>query len=114
MPRLNTFKVTIETGDQGTPGPVLFNFNNHTLPFENVKGGTAAGQTFEGEFEVNSFAHSLTLVGPEQGEWRLEKITVDYKCESLEPYAVTFDALTLDAANQVNIWQDPPLPSFAV
>lgn len=114
MPRLNTFKVTIETGEQGTPGPVQFSFNNHTLPFANVQGGTAAGETFEGDFEVNSFAHSLTLVGPEQGEWQLNKITVDYHCENLPPYSVTFDTLALDATNQVNIWQDPPLPSFEV
>lgn len=114
MPRLNTFKVTVETGDQGTPGPVQFCFNNHTLPFANVKGGTAAGETFEGDFEVNSFPHSLTLVGPEKGEWKLNKITVDYNCENLPPYSVTFDALTLDETNQANIWQDPPLPSFEV
>ncbi len=114
MPRLNTFKVTIETGDRGTSGPVQFSFNNHTLPFANVQGGTKAGETFEGDFEVNSFPHSLTLVGPEQGEWQLNKITVDYNCENLPPYSVTFDALALDATNQVNIWQDPPLPSFEV
>ncbi len=114
MPRLNTFKVTVETGDTGTPGPVKFSINNHTLPFEDTQGGTAPGETFEGRFEVNSYAHSLTLVGPEEGRWDIRRITVDYDCDHTEPYTVNFGAVTLDDTNQVNIWQDPPLPAFEV
>lgn len=113
MPKLNSFKVKIESGT-GTPGPVLFCFNNHVMPFDNVQGGTGERETFEGEFEVNSFAHSLTLVGPEKGDWRIDKITVDYDSEGTKPYSVTFGEVTLNESNQVNLWQDPPLPVYDV
>jgi hypothetical protein len=73
MPKLNSIKVKIETGDQGTPGPVLFSINRHNVPFENVTGNTDAGEVFEGGYAINSFAHSLTLVGPEKGQWDIKK-----------------------------------------
>ncbi|QPJ65762.1 MAG: helicase [Candidatus Nitrohelix vancouverensis] len=114
MPKLNKFKVTVETGDKGTEGPIHFCINNHKVPFEEVKGSTAPGETFEGEFEVNSFAHSLTLVGPEKGEWEIKKMKVDFEPDLNEPYAVTFGAVTLDETTEVNIWKDPPLPVFDV
>ncbi len=114
MPRLNLFKIKVQTGDPGTPGPVLFNINNHVLPFEKAKGGTGSGELFEGEFEVNSFAHSLTLVGPQEGNWNIKKIQVDYDCENVDPYSVTFGEVTLDDSTEVNIWRDPPLPTFDV
>ncbi len=94
--------------------PVHFNFNNHKLPFENVSGSAVAGEVFAGSFDVNSFAHSLTLVGPESGKWEIEKITVEYDCENEKPYTVNFGAVTLDETTEVNIWQDPPIVTFAV
>ena len=114
MPKLNSFKVKIETGDQGTAGPVLFSVNSHNVPFENVTGNTEAGEFFEGGFEVNSFAHSLTLVGPEKGEWHIKKISVDFVCEGTQPYSVTYGEVTLDETSQANLWQDPPQPVFDV
>ncbi len=114
MPKLNNFKVKIETGDQGMPGPVQFNINSHTLPFENPTGETGAGGIFEGGFNVNSFAHSLALVGPEEGQWHIKKVQVDFDCESVAPYSVTFGEVTLDDSSQLDIWQDPPLPTFDV
>ena len=114
MPRLNNFKVTIQTGDPGTRGPVKFSINNHQLPLENTQGGVGPGETFAGGFDVNSFAHSLTLVGPEEGRWNIRSIQVDYRCENTEPYTVKFGEVTLDEATEVNIWQDPPLPTFDV
>ncbi len=114
MPKLNNFKLKIETGDSGTPGPVQFSINSHTLPLENTKGETVPGGIFEGGFDVNSFAHSLTLVGPEQGQWHIKKVHVDFDCESVEPYSVTYGEVTLDDGSQLDIWQDPPLPTFDV
>ena len=114
MPKINSFKVKIETGDTGTPGPVQFSINNHTLPLDNPTGETGTGGVFEGGFEVNSFAHSLTLVGPEEGQWNIKKIQVDFDCENMAPYTVTYGEVTLDDSNQVNLWQDPPLPTFDV
>ena len=114
MPRLLDFKLTIETDDRGTAGPVLFSINNHQVPLENLMGGTGPGETLEGGFSVNSFAHSLTLIGPEAGEWGIKSIKVDYNCENTEPYSVTFGEVTLNDRTEVNIWQDPPLPTFDV
>lgn len=114
MPKLRTFKVRIETGDTGTAGPVLFNINNHPLPFENVTGSPSAGQVFEGGFGVDSFAHSLSLLGPESGQWHIRNMVVDYECENAPPYSVTFGEVTLDETTEVNIWKDPPGPTFDV
>jgi len=114
MPKLSRFKIRIETGDTGTPGPVLFNINNHVLPFENAEGGTGPGESFTGEFEINSFAHTLALVGPQEGSWRISGMTVDFVCESTPPYSVRYGEVTLDETSEVNLWQEPPLPVFDV
>ena len=68
MPKLNKFKVRVETGDMGLEEPVRFSFNSHRLALEDLSGGTRPGEVFEGGYEVNSFAHSMTLVGPDKGE----------------------------------------------
>ncbi len=114
MPKLNLFKLKVETGDVGLAEPVHFTINGHKLPFDDFKGGTGAGETFEGEFEIRSFAHSLTLVGPESGSWKIRKIHVDYDCENTQPYSATFGEVALDETTEVNIWQDPPLPTWDV
>jgi hypothetical protein len=114
MPKVNTFKVKVQTGQQGMSEPVHFNFNNHKLPFENTTGSAESDNVFEGSFEVNSFSHSLTLVGPESGKWEIEKISVEYDCENEKPYTVHFGRVTLDETTEVNIWQDPPVPAFDV
>ena len=114
MPRVLTFKVKIETGKQGPDEQVNFCFNGHKMPFDNVKGSNEPDSNFEGSFDVNSFAHSLTLVGPEKGTWEIEKIRVDFECEGEKPYTVNFGAVTLDETTQVNLWQDSPVPAFDV
>ena len=114
MPKVNNFKVKIETGDIGRSGPIHFNFNNHKVPFDDVKGGTGPDEVFEGAFEVNSYAHSMNLVGPESGQWKVKSITIDYECESIPPYTVKFGEVLLDDTTEANILQDPPLPTFDV
>lgn len=114
MPRVNTFKVKVETGQNGMSEPVHFNFNNHKLAFESIEGSAESEQVFQGSFDVNSFAHSLTLVGPESGTWDIKKITVDYDCEGEKPYTVNYGGITLDETTELNIWQDPPVPAFDV
>ena len=103
MPRVNTFKVKVQTGQQGMSEPVHFNFNNHKLPFDNVEGSAESGKVFEGSF-----------VGPESGKWEIEKITIELDCENEKPYTVQFGAVTLDDKTEVNIWQDPPILAFDV
>lgn len=114
MPKVNSFRVRIETGEIGTADTVHFNFNNHKLPFENVTGGTGPGEVFEGGFDVNSFAHSMTVVGPERGQWHIKSLTVEIDSESVPPYSVRFGEVTLDETNELNIWQEPPMSTFDV
>ncbi|CAI2718121.1 helicase [Nitrospina watsonii] len=114
MPKLNRFQIRIETGKTGTQQPVYFTINNHKVPFEECKGDVGPGQTFESGFDVSSFAHSMTLVGPEAGTWDIDKIKVDFDCEGTQPYSATFGHVELDEATEVNIWQDPPLPTWDV
>ena len=114
MPRLNKFKVRVETGVKGIEESVRFNFNNHLLPLEDVSGGTKPGEIFEGGYEVRSVAHSMSLVGPDKGEWSLKKIIVDFDCENTPPYSVEFPAIELDGTTELDIWKDPPLPTFDV
>lgn len=114
MPKLISFQIKVKTGDAGMQEPVSFSINSHVVPFENVKGGTGPGETLECDFEVNSFAHSLTLVGPKKGTWNIREMVVGFKAEHTEPYSVRFGEVTLDETNEVNIWRDPPLPTFDV
>ena len=114
MPKLNRFKILIETGTSGGESPVHFTINNHKLPLEEVQGGVGPGETLTGGYEVGSFAHSLTLVGPASGHWNIGKIKMDYECEGVPPYSVTFDEVTLDGTTEVNIWHDPPLSTWDV
>ncbi len=114
MPKLNQFNIEIETGESGTQLPVHFTINNHKLPLEDTEGGVGPEETFAGGFEIGSFAHSLTLVGPDSGQWVIRKIKVDYDCEQMPPYSAVFGEVTLDETTEVNIWQDPPLPTWDV
>ena len=114
MPRVQSFKVTIQTGDVGNDEQVLFNFNSHKMPFENVEGTTASGERFSGGFEVQSFCHSLTLLGPEKGTWDIERVSVEFVCDGEEPYEVHYGAVTLDPTTEVNLWRGPPPRSFWV
>ena len=114
MPKLNRFNVKVETGESGCSGPVLFSINGHSVAFENVQGGTGPGEVFEGDYEVGSFAHSLALVGPKEGKWDIKQISVDLNCESTPPYSIKFGKVELDETTELDIWQDPPLPTFSV
>ena len=114
MAKLNKFLIKIETGDQGIAEPVKFSINGFPVAFENGVGGTASGQVFEASYEVNSFPHSLALIGPEKGTWDIKKIFMEYNCQDAKPYSITFGEVTLDETLEVDIWKEPPLPSFDV
>ena len=81
MPRLNKFKVRVETGNKGMQEPVRFSFNSHLLPLEDISGGTQPGEVFEGGYEVRSVAHSMALVGPDKGMEALELIAFKRQAE---------------------------------
>ena len=114
MPKLNKFRVRLETGTNGMEEPARVSFNNHLLPLEDLSGGTQPGETLEGGYDVNSMCHSMNLVGPENGKWSLKKIIVDFECENTPSYSVEFPAVELDESTEVDIWKDPPLATFDV
>ncbi len=114
MPKLNKFKIYIETGSNGIEEPARFCFNSHVLPLEDLSGGTKPGETLEGGYDINSVAHSMTLVGPEKGTWSVKKIKVDFEVENTPSYSVEYSAVELDETTELNIWKDPPLETFDV
>ncbi len=114
MPRVNSFQVEITTGTQGMAGPVKFDFNGHTMEFQQPEGGTAPGDTFRGVFPARSFAHSVALVGPADGKWKIDKLVVTYHCDNAAPYTATFTDFELDDSVALDIWRPAPLPTFDV
>ena len=58
MPKLNQFKLKVETGDVGLSEAVHFTINGHKVPFDDFQGGTGAGETFESGFEIRNLTHS--------------------------------------------------------
>ena len=114
MPKLKSFNVIIETGDSGIEEKIQFSVNGFKVPLDNVTGSSQPGKTMEAGYEINSFPHSLTLVGPEKGKWNIKKMCVEYHVENEEPYSISFGEITLDETNEVNIWQEPPMPTIDV
>ena len=114
MPRLIRFGVKITTGEQGHEESVRCCINGHTMALTNPEGSTQDGAVFTGDFTVNSFVHSLTIVGPDEGQWEIAGIEVEYECADTEPYSAQFGAVSLDESNEVNIWVDPRPAAFYV
>ncbi len=85
MPKLNKFRIQIQTGSEGIEEPARFCFNSHVLPLEELSGGTKPGETLEGGYDVNSVAHSMTLVGPERerGPSKRSKLILNAKIPCL-------------------------------
>jgi hypothetical protein len=111
---INSFKVCIKTGSTGTDSPVRFNINGHVLEFKDTTGGTGPGEAFEGHFEPKSFAHHLSIEGPEEGEWEIEEISVAFTMGMGESYEVRMGPLMLGKDTCMDINRDAPLLSFDV
>ena len=114
MPKVRTIACEIKTGDVGTTSDVYLAFNGHPVQFSAPTGGTGATETFAGTFAAMSVAHSVTLLGPAEGAWHIDEIAVTYELDVGKPYVVRYGAITLDSNNQVNIWAEPPRPTFDV
>lgn len=116
MPKLEQFTVEIKTGARRGPDKPLFNINGFPLEFEDVSGGTASGETLKATGSVFSFPHALAIIGPSEGNepWDIESVRATYQCASMEPYTVNMGAVTLDDESNLNIWHEPPPPTFDV
>lgn len=116
MPKLNQFKLEIKTGTLPGPEKPSFSINGFPLDFDDTEGSTEPGATFTAIGSPNSFPHSLVLMGPERGQedWDVASVTATFECERMEPYVVRMGAITLDDNANLNIWHEPPLPTFDV
>lgn len=108
MPRLERITVRITTGDEGPGESPSYTINGFTLPFDQVDGGTAPGQTLEATGFPGSVPHSLLLAGPSEGNWEIARLEAEYEPEGESPYTVAFAPLILDDAADLNIWQPRP------
>lgn len=115
MPRLNDFTIEIETGAKELMEPVRFTFNSHEMTFDDFSGETKGNKTFIATSPtLDSYAHSMTLLGPKEGEWEVKKFSISYRVEDDEPYTLSFGPLCLNSKNQVNIWHEKALETFDV
>lgn len=113
MPRLNSFKVGIETGGQGPGTAPKFRFNGHEFELNELTGSTAPGQNCSGHFTPRSFVHAFTLIGPESGSWDVSKVAIDFDTDD-GPLKVEVGPAVLDAATELNLWYPKPPEAFAV
>ncbi len=114
MPKLNTFDVTIKTGELGLGATPKWSINGFVVDFEQSRGGTGPGETFEGVASPGSFPHTLSIRGPESGAWDIEEARVTYYPNGEPPYTVRLSAVTLDDNADLNIWYERPQKVFDV
>lgn len=114
MPRLDTFSIELTTGDAPLTGELKFIINGFPLEFEEVSGGTGAGETLEATGAPGSFPHSLLLHGPEEGDWEIKEFSVTYRPSGEEPYRIRFGGVTVNSSSDLNIWAERPLPVIEV
>lgn len=116
MPKLDSFTLEIKTGARRGPEKPLFNINGFPLEFEEMVGGTSPGETLKATGSVFSFPHALALIGPSEGAtpWDIESVRATYQCANMEPYTVNMGAVALDDESNLNVWHEPPPPTFDV
>lgn len=114
MPRLETFDLTIKTGESGLNAAPRYEINGFALDFDEMEGGTGPGETLKATGHPESFPHALALIGPNEGTWDIARIDATYHPADGEPYSVSFDAVTLDDNANLNIWQERPQRVFDV
>jgi hypothetical protein len=114
MSKLNTFDVVVKTGASGRTTAPKWVINGFPVDFDESKGGTGPGETFEATGNPGSFPHTLLLRGPDDGNWDIESVKVTYYPNGEEPYTVRLGAVTLDRESDLNIWHERPQRVFDV
>lgn len=108
MPRLDTFQITLITGNEGPGGVPKYTINGFPLEFDECTGGTAPGETLEAVAHPQSFPHTLLLSGPEAGNWEIAGGEIEYRCDGEAPYTVKLGAVKLDDHADLNLWYAKP------
>jgi hypothetical protein len=114
MPKLDTFDITIKTGERGMNATPRFLINGFELEFEQHEGGTGPGETFRATGQPESFPHTLHLTGPPEGRWDIAEMDVTYYPSGEEPYTVRFGSVEVDDESDVNIYHSRPERVFEV
>ncbi|MCH7958692.1 MAG: helicase [Candidatus Hydrogenedentes bacterium] len=114
MPKLNSFTIEIQTGETEGPERLQYSINGFPLDFDEMEGGSGAGETLTATGAPQSFPHTLLLRGPEQGRWDIQSVRLTFECDGDEPYTIQLGAVTLDSESDLNIWHEPPMPVFDV
>jgi len=114
MSLLQSFEITIETGDRGNSNVPRFSINGFPLEFDAHHGDTTPGATFRAQGSPESYPHTLQLSGPREGAWDIESATVVYYPEGEPPYTVRLGSVSLEDDADLNIWYERPLPVFDV
>lgn len=114
MPRLETFTLTIKTGDQGRNDIPKYSINGFPLDFDEIEGEVAPGTILKVTGHPESYPHTLTLSGPEEGMWDIEEINAEYFCSNEPSYKVRMGSVSLDDHSDLNIWQERPPEVFEV
>ena len=114
MPRLDSFKLEIKTGERGGPDRPRYSINRFPLDFDETEGSTKPGETLTVTGHPQSFPHTLLLIGPEDGAWDISGVTATYYCSGQDPYTVRMGSVTLEDDADLNIWHEKPLPTFDV
>lgn len=114
MPKLEQFELTIKTGSGGRADTPTYSINGFPVDFDSCEGGTGSGESLCAKGAPQSFPHALLLIGPETGTWDIESIEATYECAGSDPYTVYLGAITLDEETSLNIWHEPPAPTFDV
>ncbi len=107
MPRLETLELKITTGQRGRTSIPGYAINSHDIAFDTLEGGCGAGETLFASGSPQSFPHSLTLTGPEDGVWDIARIEATFHV-GMTPYSVFLGAVTLDSETKLNLWYDRP------
>lgn len=109
MSILEALELTIKTGRRGPSRAPGYAINSHDVPFDQMSGGYGSGETLTASGSPRSFPHSLTLTGPDEGFWDIERIELTLHIGD-QPYTVHLGAVTLDSESKLNLWYDrPPL-----
>jgi len=108
MPRLETFTLTLKTGERGLDATPQYLINGFALDFDSVEGGTGPGETLKATGDPQSFPHSLVLRGPVGGPWDIESAEITYDVFQAEPYTIRLGSVTLDDESDLNIWYERP------
>ncbi|MAG58293.1 MAG: hypothetical protein CMJ83_18560 [Planctomycetes bacterium] len=112
--RIENIRIEIITGERGHASPVAIRFNDFDLSLNRISGGTGAGESYEGEFFVNSVVHSCALVGPAEGGWDVKDLNVEFDHGDDHSARHAYGAFSIEAGEEKDILEPPPPPVFEV